>query len=111
RSHTRGRIGRARTGRHPDRWRPCAGVAVKQVTGTVPIVFVNIVDPVGAGFVESLARPAGNATGFTSFEYGISAKWLELLKQIAPNVTRVAVLRDAAISSGIGQFAVPDAGR
>ncbi len=80
--------------------------AVKQVTGTVPIVFVNIVDPVGAGFVESLARPAGNATGFTSFEYSISAKWLELLKQIAPNVTRVAVLRDASTSSGIGQFAV-----
>jgi len=81
-------------------------VAVKQVTGTVPIVFVNIVDPVGAGFVESLARPGGNATGFTSYEYGISAKWLELLKQIAPGVIRVAVLRDAAISSGIGQFAV-----
>jgi putative tryptophan/tyrosine transport system substrate-binding protein len=80
--------------------------AVKQVTSTVPVVFVNIVDPVGAGFVESLARPGGNATGFTSFEYGISAKWLELLKQIAPNVTRVGVLRDAAISSGIGQFAV-----
>jgi putative ABC transport system substrate-binding protein len=80
--------------------------AVKQVTSTVPIVFVNIVDPVGAGFVESLARPGGNATGFTAFEYGISAKWLELLKQIAPSVTRVAVLRDAAISSGIGQFAV-----
>jgi ABC-type uncharacterized transport system substrate-binding protein len=80
--------------------------AMKQVTSTVPIVFVNIVDPVGAGFVESLARPGGNATGFTSFEYGISAKWLELLKQVAPGVTRVAVLRDAAISSGIGQFAV-----
>jgi putative ABC transport system substrate-binding protein len=80
--------------------------AVKQVTSTVPIVFVNIVDPVGAGFVESLAWPGGNATGFTSYEYGISAKWLELLKQIAPGVIRVAVLRDAAISSGIGQFAV-----
>jgi putative ABC transport system substrate-binding protein len=80
--------------------------ALKQATNTVPIVFVNIVDPVGAGFVESLARPGGNATGFTSFEYAISAKWLELLKQIAPSVTRVAVLRDAAISSGIGQFAV-----
>jgi ABC-type uncharacterized transport system substrate-binding protein len=80
--------------------------AVKQVTSTVPIVFVNTVDPVGAGFVESLARPGGNATGFTFFEYGISAKWLELLKQVAPGVTRVAVLRDAAISSGIGQFAV-----
>src|ERR1700730_16154902 len=80
--------------------------AVKQVTSTVPIVFVNIVDPVGAGFLESLARPGGNAPGFTSYEYGISAKWLELLKQIAPGVIRVAVLRDAAISSGIGQFAV-----
>src|SRR3984893_14179864 len=80
--------------------------AVKQGTSIVPIVFVNIVDRVGAGFVESLARPGGNATGFTSYEYGISAKWLELLKQIAPGVIRVAVLRDAAISSGIGQFAV-----
>src|SRR5262245_4763482 len=80
--------------------------AVKQLTSTVPIVFVNIVDPVGAGFVKSLARPGGNATGFTTFEYGISAKWLELLKQISPIVTRVAVLRDAAVSSGIGQFAV-----
>jgi putative ABC transport system substrate-binding protein len=80
--------------------------AVKQVTGTVPIVFVNVVDPVGAGFVESLAQPVGNATGFISYEYGISAKWLELTKQIAPNVTRVAVLREAATSSGIGQFAV-----
>jgi putative ABC transport system substrate-binding protein len=80
--------------------------AVKQVTGTVPIVFVNVVDPIGAGFVESLARPGGNATGFIAYEYGLSAKWLELTKQIAPNVTRVAVLRDAAASSGIGQFAV-----
>jgi len=80
--------------------------AVKKVTSTVPIVFVNIVDPVGAGFVESLARPGGNATGFTIYEYGISAKWIELLKQIAPGVRRVAVLRDAGISSGIGQYAV-----
>ena len=80
--------------------------AVKKVTSTVPIVFVNIVDPVGAGFVESLARPGGNTTGFISYEYGTSAKWLELLKQIAPGVTRVAVLRDAGISSGIGQYAV-----
>ena len=65
-----------------------------QVTRTVPIVFVQVIDPVGAGFVESLARPGGNATGFTQFEYGMSAKWLELLKQIAPSMTRVAVLRD-----------------
>ena len=72
----------------------------------MPIVFVNVADPVGAGFVESMARPGGNATGFVQFEYSLSAKWLELLKQIAPSVTRVAVLRDAAITSGIGQFAV-----
>ncbi len=75
-----------------------------QATRAVPIVFVHVPDPVGAGFVDSLARPGGNATGFTQFEYGISAKWLELLKQIAPGVTRVAVLRDPAISAGIGQF-------
>ena len=66
--------------------------------------FAVIVDPVGAGFVESLARPGGNATGFTAFEYGMSGKWLELLKQIAPSVTRVAVLRDPALASGAGQF-------
>ena len=77
-----------------------------QATRTVPIVFVQVADPVGAGFVDSLARPGGNATGFIHFEYGISAKWLELLKQIAPGVTRAAVLRDPAIASGIGQFAV-----
>ena len=77
-----------------------------QITRTVPIVFLNVADPVGAGFVESLARPAGNATGFALFEYNLSAKWLELLKQIAPSVTRAAVLRDAAITAGIGQFAV-----
>ena len=65
-----------------------------QATRTVPIVFAVVADPVGAGFVESLARPGGNATGFMTFEYGLSAKWLELLKQIAPGVTRVAVLRD-----------------
>ena len=75
-----------------------------QATRTVPIVFAQVPDPVGAGFVESLARPGGNATGFTSFEYGISAKWLELLKQIAPRVTRAAVLRDPAITAGIGQL-------
>jgi putative tryptophan/tyrosine transport system substrate-binding protein len=75
-----------------------------QATRTVPIVFTIVVDPVGAGFVASLARPGGNATGFLLFEYGLSAKWLELLKQIAPGVTRVAVLRDPTIASGIGQF-------
>jgi putative ABC transport system substrate-binding protein len=77
-----------------------------QATRSVPIVFVAVADPVGAGFVDSLARPGGNATGFTSFEYGLSAKWLELLKEIAPGVTRVAVLRDPAIPSGVGQFTV-----
>jgi ABC-type uncharacterized transport system substrate-binding protein len=77
-----------------------------QETRTVPIVFVNVADPVGAGFVNSLSRPGGNATGFMQFEYSLSAKWLELLKQIAPGVTRAAVLRDAALTSGIGQFAV-----
>jgi putative ABC transport system substrate-binding protein len=77
-----------------------------QATRTVPIVFLNVADPVGAGFVDSLARPGGNATGFLQFEYSVSGKWLELLKQIAPGVTRAAVLRDAALTSGIGQFAV-----
>jgi putative ABC transport system substrate-binding protein len=76
-----------------------------QATRTVPIVFAVVIDPVGAGFVDSLARPGGNATGFTVFEYGMSGKWLELLKQIAPAVTRAAVLRDPTIASGIGQFA------
>jgi ABC-type uncharacterized transport system substrate-binding protein len=80
-----------------------------QATRTVPIVFVAVVDPVGAGFVASLGRPGGNATGFTMFEYGLSGKWLELLKQMAPGVTRAAVLRDAAIASGIGQFAAVQA--
>jgi putative ABC transport system substrate-binding protein len=75
-----------------------------QATRTVPIVFVIVIDPVGAGFVASLARPGGNATGFLMFEYGLSGKWLELLKEIAPSVTRVAVLRDPTIASGIGQF-------
>jgi putative tryptophan/tyrosine transport system substrate-binding protein len=77
-----------------------------QVTRTIPIVFCSVADPVGAGFIDSLARPGGNATGFLQFEYTLSGKWLELLKQIAPTVTRVAVFRDAEISSGIGQFAV-----
>jgi ABC-type uncharacterized transport system substrate-binding protein len=75
-----------------------------QATRTVPIVFVSVIDPVGAGFVASLAQPGGNATGFTIYEYSMSGKWLELLKEIAPGVTRAAVLRDPAVASGIGQF-------
>lgn len=75
-----------------------------QATRIVPIIFVLAIDPVGAGFVASLSRPGGNATGFTMFEYGMSVKWLELLKEIAPRVSRAAVLRDPAIASGIGQF-------
>src|SRR5262249_11978460 len=75
-----------------------------KATRTVPIVFVLVPDPVGSGFVDSLARPGRNATGFMSFEYGVSAKWLELLKEIAPGVTRAAVLRDPTINAGIGQF-------
>ena len=82
-----------------------AVLALRQMSRTVPIVFVQVIDPVGAGFVASLARPGGNITGFTAFEYGLSAKWLEWLKQIAPHVTRVAVLRDASLTAGIGQFA------
>jgi putative ABC transport system substrate-binding protein len=78
--------------------------ALQQATRTVPIVFPVVGDPVGAGFVDSLARPGGNATGFMIFEYSLAGKWLELLKQIAPDVTRVAVLRNPTISSGIGQF-------
>jgi putative ABC transport system substrate-binding protein len=79
---------------------------LQQVTRTLPIVFVQTTDPVGGGYVESLARPGGNATGFMSIEYSMSGKWLELLKQIAPNVQRVAVLRDPAVGSGTAQFAV-----
>jgi putative ABC transport system substrate-binding protein len=75
-----------------------------QATRMIPIVFVTVADPVGAGFVASLAEPGGNATGFMIFEYGMSRKWLEVLKEIAPRVTRVAVLRDPAVASGIGQF-------
>jgi putative tryptophan/tyrosine transport system substrate-binding protein len=77
-----------------------------QVNRTVPIVFAIVADPVGAGFIDSLARPGGNATGFTSFEYAIGGKWLELLKQIGPDVTRIAILRDPATPSGTGQFGV-----
>jgi ABC-type uncharacterized transport system substrate-binding protein len=75
-----------------------------QATRSVPIVFVTVIAPVGAGFVASLAQPGGNATGFTIYEYSMSGKWLELLKEIAPGVTRVAVLRDPAVASGLGQF-------
>ena len=92
----------------PDVILACTNSAVaplQQATRTVPIVFTITVDPVGAGFVASLARPGGNTTGFLLYEYSISGKWLELLKQIAPGVTRAAVLRDPATASGIGQFA------
>ena len=82
-----------------------AVAALLQATRTVPIVFTAVADPVGAGFVDSLARPGGNATGFISLEYGLSAKWMELLKEIAPGTTRAAVLRDPTITAGIGQFA------
>jgi putative tryptophan/tyrosine transport system substrate-binding protein len=75
-----------------------------QATRTLPIVFAGVADPVGAGFVDSLARPGGNATGFTSYEYSIGGKWLDLLKEIAPEVKRVAVLRDPTVSAGTGLF-------
>jgi ABC-type uncharacterized transport system substrate-binding protein len=79
--------------------------AVQHATSTIPLVFVAVVDPVGAGFVTTLARPGGNTTGFALFEYGISGKWLALLKEIAPGVTRALVLRDPTTAAGIGQFA------
>ena len=78
---------------------------LRRATRTVPIVFALVPDPVGAGFVDSLARPGGNVTGFSQYDYSIAAKWLALLKEIAPNTTRVAVLRDPAITAGIGQWA------
>src|SRR3974377_1737742 len=83
-----------------------AMVPLLQATHTVPIVFVSVADPVGACFVDTMAHPGGNATGFIQFEYSLSGKWLELLKEIAPAVTRVAVIRDPSISTSIGQFAV-----
>jgi putative tryptophan/tyrosine transport system substrate-binding protein len=86
-----------------------SGAAVEpmlRATRTVPIVFALVIDPVGGGFVASLSRPGGNATGFMLFEYSLSAKWVEVLKQIAPGVTRAAVLRDPTTTTGIGQFAV-----
>jgi putative ABC transport system substrate-binding protein len=83
--------------------------ALQQATRTLPIVFAGAIDPVGAGLVESLAQPGGNATGFTLVEYGVSGKWLELLKEIAPGVRRAAVLRDPATATGIGQLAAVQA--
>ena len=77
-----------------------------QATNTVPVVFMGAVDPVGAGLVESLSHPGGNATGFMQFDYSLSGKWLEILKQVSPTVTRAGIIRDATITSGIGQFAV-----
>ena len=77
-----------------------------EATHTVPIVFAIVVDPMGAGFVEKLSRPGGNATGFMMFDYSLSGKWVELLKQVAPGVTQAAVLRDTSSSAGVGQFAV-----
>src|SRR5262252_6648710 len=79
--------------------------ALQNATRTVPIVFVSVTDPVGGGYVASLARPGANTTGFTLFEYSLSAKWLELLKQIVPGMTRAAVIRDPSITSGTAQFA------
>jgi putative tryptophan/tyrosine transport system substrate-binding protein len=81
-----------------------AAALLLQATRTVPIVFVIVPDPVGAGLANSLSRPGGNATGFMQFEYSLSAKWLELLKEIAPGVTRAGVLRDPDITAGIGMF-------
>jgi len=78
---------------------------MQQATRTIPIVMINVADPVGAGFVRSLSRPGGNATGFTNFEYSMSGKWVELLKQISPSMTRAVVLRNPISAAGIGQFA------
>jgi putative ABC transport system substrate-binding protein len=80
-------------------------VPLLRETRTLPLVFTIVPDPVGAGFVDSLARPGGNATGFVQFEFGLSAKWLELLKEVAPDVTRVAVLREPGLTAAIAQFA------
>jgi putative ABC transport system substrate-binding protein len=93
----------------PDVILSTGGPATEQLlkaTRTVPIVFVIVPDPVGSGLVDRLSRPGGNATGFTQFEYSLSGKWLEMLKQTVPGMTRAAVLRDPAITAGIGQFAV-----
>ena len=102
-SQTRSRIGCLRPGCHPCRWNPNSG-AIAGGNAHDPDRVRAVADPVGAGFVDSLARPGGNATGFANFEYGISGKWLELLKEIAPRLTRVAVLRDPSVASGTGQL-------
>ena len=81
-----------------------AMAAVQAATRSIPIVFASVVDPVGAGFADTLARPGGNATGFLLHEYSMSGKWLELLKEMAPGLKRAAVLRDAGIAAGAGQF-------
>jgi putative tryptophan/tyrosine transport system substrate-binding protein len=86
-------------------WASQSVAALLQTTRTVPIVFASVIDPVGAGYVARLARPGGNATGFTLFEYSLSGKWLEVLKEFAPYLTRIAILRDPATATGIGQFA------
>jgi putative ABC transport system substrate-binding protein len=101
-STERGRAGFARAGR--DHFGSATIASLQQETRTIPIVFVNVADPVGAGFVQSLSRPGGNTTGFTNFEYSMSGKWVELLRQIAPHVTQAAVLRDTASAAGIGQL-------
>ena len=103
-SQIRGGTGRARAGCHPGRWQRDRRGRCSRRPAPCRSCSRSVADPVGAGFVESLARPGGNATGFTQFEYGISGKWLELLKEIAPRVTRAAVLRDPAITAGMGQF-------
>jgi putative ABC transport system substrate-binding protein len=82
-----------------------AVTALKRASKTVPIIFVSVVDPVGSGLAASMSRPAGNATGFVTFEYALAAKWLELLKEIAPQVTRAAVIRDSVVATGVGLFA------
>ena len=101
---TRGGIGCASTGRHPCRRNCGHGAAVASDPHCADRVLASLADPVGAGFVESLARPGGNVTGFTAHDYGFSGKWLELLKELAPTVTRAAVIRDPDISAGIGTF-------
>ena len=104
-TQTRGGIGRARTGRDPGRRRSGCRALCKQATRTVPIVFIIVTDPVGGGLVDSLARPGGNITGFTSSEYGLSGKWLELLKDIAPRVIARGGPPRPCQAAGIGQLA------
>jgi ABC transporter substrate binding protein len=105
-SQTRGGIGGARARRHPGIGGATLVGPLLQATRIVPIVFTYAADPVGAGFVDSLARPGSNATGFISSEYSLSGKWLELLKQIAPSVTRVAVLRNSDTPTGPAEFGI-----